>query len=152
MVTTSYVAFLFPLFELLFLVVGSGFYSHSLLPAPESKRIPYANLFQWVISQTTGSFDPSSTAVNLVNPPRRDVASLPANGHVAIAFKKDNPGTWLLHCHIAWHASEGFAMQFVEDEDNIALTMTDAATYADTCSTWDTYSTSALFEQDDSGI
>lgn len=50
----------------------------------------------------------------LNNPPRRDVVMLPANGFVIIAFKMDNPGTWLMHCHIAWHASSGLAMQWVE--------------------------------------
>ncbi|CAG8949270.1 hypothetical protein HYFRA_00004895 [Hymenoscyphus fraxineus] len=107
----------------------------------------------WVISQGVGLFDDAAAAaVNLINPPRRDVASLPANGHLAMAFKKDNPGTWLLHCHIAWHASEGFAMQFVEDENRIALTMTDAAVYQDTCANWVEFERTNVYEQDDSGI
>lgn len=41
------------------------------------------------------------------NPPRRDTALLPAGGFLAMAFRPDNPGAWLLHCHIAWHASSG---------------------------------------------
>lgn len=35
-----------------------------------------------------------------------------------IAFKLDNPGTWLMHCHIAFHASFGLALQFLERQDD----------------------------------
>ncbi|KAK8046687.1 hypothetical protein PG996_014751 [Apiospora saccharicola] len=47
------------------------------------------------------------------NPPRRDTALIPANGFLAMAFRPDNPGAWLLHCHIAWHASSGLAIQLL---------------------------------------
>ncbi|KAG3172634.1 hypothetical protein C6341_g10183, partial [Phytophthora cactorum] len=29
----------------------------------------------------------------------------------------DNPGVWLMHCHIDWHFVLGLAMLFVEAED-----------------------------------
>lgn len=48
------------------------------------------------------------------NPPRRDVVLLPVNGFVVIAFRPDNPGNWLLHCHIAEHASFGLGYQILE--------------------------------------
>ncbi|KAK3178645.1 hypothetical protein OEA41_000782 [Lepraria neglecta] len=59
-----------------------------------------------------------SSDFQLKNPPRRDVL-LPAAGgeDTIIAFKLDNPGTWLMHCHIAFHASWGLAMQFLERQD-----------------------------------
>jgi FtsP/CotA-like multicopper oxidase with cupredoxin domain len=38
--------------------------------------------------------------LNLVNPPRRDTANMPAAGWLVLAFETDNPGTWLMHCHI----------------------------------------------------
>lgn len=62
-----------------------------------------------VLAQQATTFDPvnSYKSFNFINPPRRDVVLLPAGGYVAIAFKPDNPGIWLLHCHIAWHASSG---------------------------------------------
>ncbi|OJJ70210.1 hypothetical protein ASPBRDRAFT_197903 [Aspergillus brasiliensis CBS 101740] len=56
----------------------------------------------------------------LTNPPRRDVILLPRNGYVVLAFKVDNPGPWLLHCHIAWHASGGLALQILEDKQRLA--------------------------------
>ncbi|EXA36854.1 hypothetical protein FOQG_09814 [Fusarium oxysporum f. sp. raphani 54005] len=60
------------------------------------------------------TYDPSRLNLKLDNPPRRDVVLLPRNGFVVIAFKADNPGIWLMHCHIARHASEGLAMQVLE--------------------------------------
>lgn len=39
---------------------------------------------------------------------------LPTNGYIVIAFKTDNPGAWLVHCHIATHAGMGLAMQIME--------------------------------------
>ena len=36
--------------------------------------------------------------MQLCNPPRRDVALLPSGGYLVIAFKADNPGSWLMHC------------------------------------------------------
>nr|ACR16059.1 laccase 2 [Monilia sp. M5-3] len=48
------------------------------------------------------------------NPVRRDVVLLPATGYIVIAFKSDNPGTWLMHCHIAFHLHGGLALQVIE--------------------------------------
>ncbi|PQE21062.1 putative Laccase-2 protein [Rutstroemia sp. NJR-2017a WRK4] len=108
----------------------------------------------WVIAQEQAAFDPvtSPSKFQLVNAPRRDVASLPGNGYLAIAFKLDNPGSWLLHCHIAWHASEGLAMQFVETQSQIAIGMSDTNTFDQTCSNWNKYVPSEEFAEDDSGI
>lgn len=52
------------------------------------------------------------------NPPRRDVVLLPIGGFIVIGFKADNPGAWALHCHIAWHASSGLAIQVLERQDD----------------------------------
>jgi FtsP/CotA-like multicopper oxidase with cupredoxin domain len=60
----------------------------------------------YVLAQGTGTYT-DSTTINLTNPPRRDVAMLPAAGYLVIAFYTDNPGAWLMHCHIGWHTSEG---------------------------------------------
>ena len=37
-----------------------------------------------------------------------------------IAFKVDNPGAWLMHCHIADHASMGLALQLLENRAEAA--------------------------------
>lgn len=108
----------------------------------------------YVVAQETDVFSATKSPANfnLVNPPRRDVAALPGNGYLAIAFKLDNPGSWLLHCHIAWHASEGLAMQFVESQSSIAIGMSDTDIFEDTCANWNAYTPTELFAEDDSGI
>ncbi|GKT46292.1 laccase ARB_05828 [Colletotrichum spaethianum] len=58
--------------------------------------------------------DPNIFRPNKNNPPRRDVVLLPENGFAVIAFKTDNPGVWLMHCHIADHASTGLSLQIME--------------------------------------
>lgn len=73
-----------------------------------------------IISQGPGLFDPNNAPTSdIPNPPRRDVAMLPSNGHLVIAMKNDNPGVWVMHCHIAWHAGSGLAMQVVESRNKI---------------------------------
>ncbi|KAK4192346.1 putative laccase precursor [Podospora australis] len=60
-------------------------------------------------------FDPilSPLSWNYNNPPRRDTIMVPAGGYVAVALRPNNPGVWLVHCHIAWHSSAGLALQMV---------------------------------------
>jgi hypothetical protein len=66
-------------------------------------------------------YDPAKTNLLLNNPPRRDVVLLPDGGYVVIAFKADNPGRWLVHCHIAFHISGGLGLQIMEDQEAAAL-------------------------------
>ncbi|XMA14740.1 hypothetical protein WAI453_007531 [Rhynchosporium graminicola] len=105
-----------------------------------------------VIGQDVGIFDVKTSKVNLINAPRRDVATVPRSGYLAIAFKKDNPGSWLMHCHIAWHASQGFALQVVESESRISAAIADKRILTDTCAAWNKYSAHAPWPMDDSGI
>jgi FtsP/CotA-like multicopper oxidase with cupredoxin domain len=58
----------------------------------------------WVLASGTGSYD-STVVLNLQNPPRRDTALMPTAGYLVLAFITDNPGVWLMHCHIGWHTS-----------------------------------------------
>ncbi|RGP71961.1 hypothetical protein FSPOR_3076 [Fusarium sporotrichioides] len=74
--------------------------------------------FALLQQEETQVYDPSKLNLKLDNPPRRDVVLLPSNGFVVIAFKADNPGVWLMHCHIARHASEGLAMQVLERQSD----------------------------------
>lgn len=104
----------------------------------------------FIVAQGTGTYS-SSVTHNLDNPPRRDTAILPGSGYLVLAFETDNPGAWLMHCHIGWHTSEGFALQFVELYDEIAG-ITDQSRLDSTCSTWSAYETENSIEQEDSGI
>jgi FtsP/CotA-like multicopper oxidase with cupredoxin domain len=79
--------------------------------------------------------------VNTVNPPRRDVATLPPAGWLLLGWQVDNPGVWLMHCHIGWHTLQGFALQFLELEDEILTTggVIDEDQLTGTCDKWNSY-------------
>ena len=104
-----------------------------------------------ILAQGTGTYDASSTTLNLDNPPRRDTATLPASGYLVIAFQTDNPGAWLMHCHIGWHTSEGLALQFLVRRDEIAA-LADSDVLDQTCTTWDSYVDDQAVVQEDSGV
>ncbi|KAJ4418280.1 hypothetical protein N0V82_005671 [Gnomoniopsis sp. IMI 355080] len=105
----------------------------------------------WVLGSGDGTFDASTANLTTVNSPRRDVVLLPADGWVAFAFKTDNPGIWLVHCHIAWHTSEGLAVQMVERESEM-IDLMDVDAMNSTCTNWDNYVNSVDLAQVDSGI
>ena len=84
-----------------------------------------------------GSLD--KVALKTDNPPRRDVVLLPRGGYIVIAFKTDNPGVWLLHCHIAWHASSGLAFQVVENKHQIKVRDGYLSEMDRTCANWDAW-------------
>jgi hypothetical protein len=82
---------------------------------------------------------PAGAVLNFDNPPRRDVVLLPAGGWVMIAFRTDNPGPWIMHCHIAQHASFGLALQILERQGaaNQNIEKSGALDRAqDTCRKW----------------
>jgi FtsP/CotA-like multicopper oxidase with cupredoxin domain len=105
-----------------------------------------------VLGSGGGTFDPSTLdGLNFVNPARRDVVMMPQAGWVAIAFEADNPGAWLMHCHIAWHVAQGVAVQFVEQESAIKGAV-DLSVLTDTCDAWGEYQTKMAYPMDDSGL
>ncbi|KAK4233278.1 laccase precursor, partial [Achaetomium macrosporum] len=104
----------------------------------------------FVLAQGTGTYD-SSVTLNLDNPVRRDVAMLAAQGYLVIAFQTDNPGVWLIHCHIGWHTDEGLAIQFVERQSE-ARELIDYESLSETCAAWETWQTSDGLVQEDDGI
>lgn len=89
--------------------------------------------------------------LNFVNPTRRDVTMLPANGWVVIAFFTNNPGAWLMHCHIAWHVSGGLGVQFLERGAEIAGKM-DLKRSNENCKAWDVWFADKRHLKIDSGL
>ena len=41
------------------------------------------------------------------NGPRKDTVLVPPMGAVDVDFAATNPGTWMIHCHNAYHAEAG---------------------------------------------
>ncbi|KAF4628164.1 hypothetical protein G7Y89_g9985 [Cudoniella acicularis] len=120
-------------------------------------------------------YDLSTLNLKLRQPSSSRVVLLPRNGFAVIAFKTDNPGSWLMHCHIARHASEGLAMQVLERRKdandiwpfNSSLAIQNARTTCDNWNKWhsdcnnywpggqagcDRNATGPFAFQDDSGI
>lgn len=95
----------------------------------------FALLQQSDKNYTQDNFDP-----NFDNPPRRDVVLLPAGGFIAIALRAYNPGAWAFHCHIAWHASSGLAIQVLERAADAQALLdsrpNEMAQIKKTCETW----------------
>ncbi|KAJ4390165.1 laccase, multicopper oxidase, benzenediol:oxygen oxidorectuctase [Gnomoniopsis smithogilvyi] len=98
------------------------------------------------------SSDISSLTVN--NPVRRDVTMLPAGGWIVIAFQTDNPGQWLMHCHIAWHVAGGLGVTFLERPSDFraSVKQADIDVLKDQCSAWNQYYPSDIYQQYDSGV
>ncbi|KAI9643544.1 laccase, multicopper oxidase, benzenediol:oxygen oxidorectuctase [Ciborinia camelliae] len=109
----------------------------------------------YVLGTGGGTYNNTINAPNLDynNPTRRDVAMLPAGGWLVVAFQTDNPGAWLMHCHIGWHASEGLAVQFLESENLINAVNPISPALTDTCNKWNAwYPSKAPYIKSDSGI
>ncbi|OCK85973.1 multicopper oxidase [Lepidopterella palustris CBS 459.81] len=81
-------------------------------------------------------WDGSTTGFSFTNPTRRDVATLPAGGYLILAFPANNPGAWLMHCHVAWHASQGLSMGFLERKDEIKDAIGDVTSFTEGCAAW----------------
>ncbi|CAA6655073.1 unnamed protein product [Spirodela intermedia] len=72
----------------------------------------------FVLAQGFGTYNATAAEkkFNLVNPQVRNTISVPTGGWAVIRFVADNPGIWLMHCHLDIHSSWGMAMAFeVED-------------------------------------
>ncbi|KAL8348099.1 hypothetical protein RB601_002690 [Gaeumannomyces tritici] len=95
-------------------------------------------------SQRQIVYNPASDAGRLrgSNPVRRDSTVLPAWGWLALAFKTDNPGAWIMHCHIAFHASQGLSVDFLELADQIPGAM-DLGAMGQNCDAWRSYAPKA---------
>ena len=49
---------------------------------------------------------------NLINPPLKDTVQIPSGGYTIFRFLADNPGYWLMHCHVEFHSESGMAVLF----------------------------------------
>ncbi|KAL0572350.1 laccase, multicopper oxidase, benzenediol:oxygen oxidorectuctase [Marasmius crinis-equi] len=79
-----------------------------------------------------------SSTYNYENPVRRDVVSIGgASDNVTIRFTTDNPGPWILHCHIDWHLEAGFAVVFAEKTDSWNSTITPSTDWDTLCPAYD---------------
>ncbi|RDK47651.1 extracellular dihydrogeodin oxidase/laccase [Aspergillus phoenicis ATCC 13157] len=99
----------------------------------------------YLLAQGFGQFNPQNVTLKTHNPPRRDTALMTAatpenggGGYMVIGFPADNPGVWLIHCHIGFHATEGFAQQIVERQSEFNTFFSEDL-LENTCDAWDEY-------------
>lgn len=111
-----------------------------------------------LLGQGSGTFDPAVhlSSLNFKNPTRRDVAMLISSGWTVIAFKTDNPGAWLMHCHIAWHVGEGLSVEFVELPSQMpgryGRRVGPGSEFERNCKAWNQYEPKAVYPKTDSGL
>ena len=101
-----------------------------------------------VLGQGQGNFGSAqASSLNFANPMRRDTVMLQGGagpgqptGYTVIGFETNNPGAWLMHCHIAWHLDGGLALQFIERPDDItANAFVGKQSFKDECSALTAY-------------
>ncbi|KAF2025438.1 laccase precursor [Setomelanomma holmii] len=109
----------------------------------------------YILGAGTGQFSVANNfnQLRFTNPPRRDVAQLQGGGWLVIAYPTDNPGAWLMHCHIAFHVGMGLSIQFLERKQSINLPAAGSEWY-NNCNNWAAYKagTTDVYPQDDSGL
>ncbi|CAN6357359.1 unnamed protein product [Urochloa humidicola] len=69
----------------------------------------------YILAEGFGNFDANTDTAkfNLDDPPMRNTVAVPVNGWAVIRFVADNPGAWLMHCHLDVHITWGLAMAFL---------------------------------------
>ncbi|XP_068644516.1 laccase-7-like [Aristolochia californica] len=74
----------------------------------------------FVLAQGLGNFnrETDEKTFNLVNPQERNTIAVPVGGWAVLRFKANNPGVWLIHCHVEIHFPWGLAAAFVVENGN----------------------------------
>ncbi|GJN07192.1 hypothetical protein PR202_ga25000 [Eleusine coracana subsp. coracana] len=72
----------------------------------------------YILAEGFGNFDAATDTAkfNLDDPPMRNTVAVPVNGWAVIRFVADNPGVWLMHCHLDVHITWGLAMAFLVED------------------------------------
>ncbi|KAL1368557.1 hypothetical protein HN51_022701 [Arachis hypogaea] len=68
----------------------------------------------YVLAQGFGNYNATiaEPQFNFVDPQVRNTISVPVGGWAVIRFQANNPGIWLVHCHLETHLPWGLAMSF----------------------------------------
>ncbi|XP_038722665.1 laccase-12-like [Tripterygium wilfordii] len=99
---------------------------------PENHPVHLHGYDFYILAEGFGNFNPKTdtSKFNLVDPPQRNTVAVPVNGWAVIRFVADNPGVWLMHCHLDVHIAWGLAMAFLV-EDGVGALQTLQAPPAD---------------------
>jgi iron transport multicopper oxidase len=97
------------------------FHMHSHAPwVVASGQASREDIFSGVISSQSKLTGPIKRDVYTVPPCNVDDSGACVGvGFLVLRFDTDNPGAWMLHCHVEWHMDIGMSMLFVEGEKEL---------------------------------
>ncbi|KXN92880.1 Laccase-1, partial [Leucoagaricus sp. SymC.cos] len=138
-----------PTVPVLLQILSGAREASDLLPSGSVYTVPANSVIELSIAGGTHPFhlhghtfdvvrSAGNSTANFVNPVRRDTVSTGSatSDNVTVRFNTNNPGPWILHCHIDWHLEAGLAIVFAEDADTFATeTVPDA--WEDLCPIYD---------------
>lgn len=90
----------------------------------------------WIVATGNGALNTSTISginFNTANPLRRDTQVVGGGSYHVVRVLADNPGVWILHCHLGWHLAAGFAGMIVM-QPSILKTLTPPKATKDLCS------------------
>ncbi|KAL8227854.1 hypothetical protein R6Q57_015438 [Mikania cordata] len=67
----------------------------------------------YVVGYGSGNYKPQNATFNLVDPPYMNTIGVPVGGWAAIRFVADNPGVWVMHCHLEIHFDWGLSVALI---------------------------------------
>ncbi|KAF1983374.1 multicopper oxidase [Aulographum hederae CBS 113979] len=70
----------------------------------------YASGWGWGSYNPFEDAEPPGGPLDLTRAVRRDTVVVPMRGYAVLRFRADNPGIWMLHCHMLWHQAGGMVM------------------------------------------
>ncbi|KAE8711037.1 Laccase-9 [Hibiscus syriacus] len=81
---------------------------------PENHPMHLHGFDFYILAQGFGNYNPATDRkkLNLINPQIRNTIGVPVGGWAVIRFVANNPGVWLLHCHLDMHLPVGLATAF----------------------------------------
>ncbi|KAK9283738.1 hypothetical protein L1049_011988 [Liquidambar formosana] len=93
-------------------------FQNTALIAVENHPIHLHGFNFHVLAQGFGNYHPVNDRkkFNLVNPQLRNTIGVPVGGWAVIRFHANNPGVWLMHCHLDVHLPWGLATAFVVED------------------------------------
>ncbi|KAK7102657.1 uncharacterized protein [Littorina saxatilis] len=76
----------------------------------------YCNNATW--AEPSWSGNAAVPGLDLYHPVLKDTVNVPTGGYVVVRIRADNPGLWMMHCHVSLHQSDGMVLLLNESYPN----------------------------------
>ncbi|KAK8542005.1 hypothetical protein V6N12_014616 [Hibiscus sabdariffa] len=82
---------------------------------PENHPMHLHGFDFYILAQGFGNYNPKTDRkkFNYIDPQIRNTVAVPVGGWAVIRFVANNPGAWILHCHLDMHLPIGLATAFL---------------------------------------